>query len=210
MGRGIGTESSQGVFPRTCSRNLGRSTGQHSLHCGHESDLSDDAGALGRSPCEHEVSPLPRVEVWRRLALYLLLFGIAGTTTELILLGHFEDRLQWTPLVLLGLGFMAASSVAFRPSRAPVTALRALMALYLPASALGVYLHLKSNVEFELEMRPSMAGIELVMESLSGAMPALAPGAMAQLGFLGLLVCFRHPARATPATESDQPHTQET
>jgi len=68
----------------------------------------------------------------------------------------------------------------------------------------------RSNVEFELEMRPSMAGMELVMESLSGAMPAMAPGAMAQLGFLGLLVCFRHPARAMPATESDQPHTQET
>jgi len=155
------------------------------------------------------VSPLPRIELWRRLALYLLLLGIAGTATELILLGHFEDRLQWTPLVLLGLGFMAGSFVAFRPTRAPVLALQALMALYLPAAALGLYLHLKSNVEFELEMRPSMAGLELVKESLSGAMPALAPGTMAQLGLLGLLVCLRHPARSTPAPETDRPHTQE-
>ncbi len=150
------------------------------------------------------------VELWRRLGLYLLLFGIAGTTTELVFLEHMEDRLQWTPVVLLGLGFLVGASVAFRPTRTLVTGLRALMALYLPVGALGIFLHLKSNVEFELEMRPSMAGLELVMESLKGAMPALAPGTMAQLGLLGLLVCFRHPALSAPAPESKHPRTQET
>jgi hypothetical protein len=150
------------------------------------------------------------VELWRRLGLYLLLFGIAGTGTELVLLEHVEDRLQWTPLVLLGLGFLMGSSVAFRPTRTLVNGLRVLMAIYLPAAALGLFLHLKSNVEFELEMRPSMAGLELMMESLRGAMPALAPGTMAQLGLLGLLVCFRHPALLAPGSESEQPHTQET
>ncbi len=150
------------------------------------------------------------VELWRRLGLFLLLFGMAGTGTELIFLEHMEDRLQWTPLVLLGVGILVGGSVAFRPTRALVTGLRAMMALYVPAGALGIFLHLKSNVEFELEMRPSMAGLELVMESLTGAMPALAPGTMAQLGLLGLLVCFRHPALSAPAPKSDQPRTQET
>ena len=150
------------------------------------------------------------VELWRRLALYLLLFGIAGTTTELVFLEHLEDGLQWTPVVLLGLGFLVGASLAFRPTRRLVIALRALMLLYLPAAALGLYLHLESNVEFELEMRPSMAGLELAMESLKGAMPALAPGTMAQLGLLGLLVCFRHPALSARGPETDQPRTQET
>ena len=149
------------------------------------------------------------VELWRRLGLALLLFGIAGTTTELIFLEHMEDRLQWSPIVLLGLGFLVGASVAFRPTRTLLRGLRALMTLYLPTAALGLFLHLKSNVEFELEMRPSMAGLELVVESLKGAMPALAPAAMAQLGLLGLLVCFRHPALSAPGPKSDQPRTQE-
>jgi hypothetical protein len=149
------------------------------------------------------------VELWRRLGLALLLFGIAGATTELVLLEHMEDLLQWTPLVLLALGLLVGVSVAVRPTRAVVTSLRALMAVYLLAGALGVYLHVKSNVEFELEMRPSMAGFELVMESLKGAMPALAPGTMVQLGLLGLLVCFRHPALSAPGAESQESWTLE-
>ena len=147
------------------------------------------------------------LELWRRLGLYLLLFGIAGTSTELILLEHMENRLQGTPLLLLGLGFLIGAAVAFRPTRTPVRALQMLMAIYIPAGALGVFLHLKSNVEFELEMRTSMAGFELVMESLKGAMPALAPGTMAQLGLLGLLVCFRHPALSRPDRELEETPT---
>jgi len=58
-------------------------------------------------------------------------------------------------------------------------------------------------------MRPSMAGLELLVESLTGAMPALAPGTMAQLGLLGLLVCFRHPALSAPGPESQEPWTPE-
>ena len=148
-------------------------------------------------------------DLWRRLGLYLLLFGIAGTTTDLVLLEHMEDRLQWTPLVLLALGLLVGGYVAVRPTRAVVTGLRTLMAVYVPTGALGVYLHVKSNVEFELEMRPSMAGLELLVESLKGAMPALAPGTMAQLGLLGLLVCFRHPALSAPSPESQEPTTLE-
>jgi len=143
---------------------------------------------------------------WRRLALYLLLLGLAGTATELALLGHTEDRLQWTPLILLVAGFLMGVAVAIRPVHAVVATFRALMGLYLPASALGLYLHVKSNAEFELEMQPAMAGMELIVESLTGAMPALAPGAMAQMGLLGLLVCFRHPALRASGSASESSH----
>jgi hypothetical protein len=134
------------------------------------------------------------VEAWRRLALYLLMFGMLGVSLELILLGHTEESWQWIPIVLLGVGLVMAGLATYRPTRRIVEGLRALMILYLPAAALGLFLHLRSNLEFELELRPSMAGLELVWETLTGAMPALAPGTMAQLGLLGLLACFRHPA----------------
>ncbi|MDH3272174.1 MAG: hypothetical protein OEN56_12620, partial [Gemmatimonadota bacterium] len=111
----------------------------------------------------------------------------------------------WTPVVLLSVGFGVGIALAVRPSSTLVATFRALMVLYLPAAAAGIYLHLKSNVEFELEMRPSMEGLELARESLQGAMPALAPGTMAYLGLLGLIVCLRHPA-AGPNTDGLTTH----
>lgn len=134
------------------------------------------------------------IEPWRRLALWLLLVGIAGVGLELVLLEHYEDPWQWAPLALLGVGLVAGGALVARPARGAVQALRALMAAYLVTGGVGVYFHLKANLEFERELRPSMAGTELLIETLRGAMPALAPGAMAQLGLLGLLVTFRHPS----------------
>lgn len=144
------------------------------------------------------------MEPWRRFALYIVLLGMIGAGAELVLLGHHEDRLQWTPLVLLAAGVVLGGATAVRPRRPVVTTFGVLMGLYLPASVAGIYLHLKSNVEFELEMRPSLEGMELARESLQGAMPALAPGTMAYLGLLGLLVYLRHPALREEDPQSKQ------
>jgi hypothetical protein len=63
-----------------------------------------------------------------------------------------------------------------------------------------VWLHYRSNVEFELEMYPTLAGGALVWQSLKGAIPALAPAALAQLGLMGLVLTLGHPGlrRASP------------
>ena len=50
------------------------------------------------------------------------------------------------------------------------------------------------SLEFELELHSDTAGWQLAAETLTGAIPALAPFAMAQLGLLGMLYCWRHPA----------------
>jgi hypothetical protein len=133
------------------------------------------------------------VETWRKLALGVLLVGLIGTGTELYLLGHYEDRFQWAPLLSLAVGVILTAAVAVRPTARLVKVLRVIMALYVPVAVFGLYLHITSNVEFEVEMRPSIDGFELIRESLTGAIPALAPGAMLQLGLIGLLACFRHP-----------------
>jgi hypothetical protein len=132
-------------------------------------------------------------ETWRSFALYLLLFGTGGVGLELVLLGHYEDPWQWAPLVLLAAGAALGAVLAVRPGRRLVRSFRALMVAYLLAGGLGLYLHLNANVEFERELRPSIGGTQLIVETLKGAIPALAPGAMAQLGLLGLLICYRHP-----------------
>jgi hypothetical protein len=134
-----------------------------------------------------------KTEAWRRWALGLLLLGLVGVALELVLLEHFEGAWQWTPLVLLGVGVPVAGALAMRPTRAAVRTLQVLMLACVLAGGLGVVLHLRSNIEFERELRPSIAGRALNVETLNGAIPALAPGAMAQLGLLGLLICYRHP-----------------
>ena len=128
------------------------------------------------------------------MTLLLFLFGTVGTSVELLLLEHFEDPWQWAPLALLSAGVIVSGVLGLRPSRRGVRALQALAVSYVLAAGLGLYLHVQANVEFELELHPTMSGSELVVETLTGAIPALAPGAMAQLGLLGLIICFRHPA----------------
>ena len=135
-------------------------------------------------------------EAWRRLALYLLLISTAGISAELVLLEHYADPWQWMPLALLALGLLMAGALALGATPARVRALRVVMVAQVLVAGLGIFLHLRSNVVFELELRPGVGGRELMVETLRGAIPALAPGAMAQLGLLGLLVCFRHPALA--------------
>ena len=50
------------------------------------------------------------------------------------------------------------------------------MALFVLSGGIGVALHYRGNVEFELEMYPSLSGLELVRKTLTGATPVLAPG----------------------------------
>jgi hypothetical protein len=71
---------------------------------------------------------------------------------------------------------------------------------FLLVGALGVFLHLRGNVEFALERDPSLSGVRLLWKALRGASPALAPGALAQLGLLGLLYGYKHPAVAHDST----------
>ncbi|MCE2557728.1 MAG: hypothetical protein J4F98_03670 [Acidobacteria bacterium] len=134
------------------------------------------------------------IEAWRRYLLYILLFGAVGLLAELYLLSHYEDRKQWIPLVLLGAGTVAGLWLAVRPSELAVRVFRVLFAACVAAGLLGIYFHYQSNVEFERELHPNSSGLELVTESLGGAMPTLAPGAMILLGMLGILIALQHPA----------------
>jgi len=137
----------------------------------------------------------------RRLLLVVILIGILGLAAELALLEHTEDTLQWVPLVSLALGFVLALAVALRPSPATLRPFQAVMAAFVAAGALGFYLHLRGNVEFELEADPNLGGVALAWAALKGATPSLAPGALAQLGLLGLVFTHRHPAlRRRPST----------
>lgn len=129
----------------------------------------------------------------RRLVLLILIVGVGGMGTELLLLGHVDGALQIAPVVLLGVGLLTLVWHAVAPGAASVRAVQATMALLVISGALGVVLHYRGNVEFELEMYPSLSGLELVGKTLTGATPVLAPGSMTMLGLVGLVHTYRHP-----------------
>lgn len=130
----------------------------------------------------------------RTLILALLLVGMVGLAAELLLLEHYEDWEQLIPLVLLGAGVVGVAAAWVRPTPRTIRILQGVMTLFIVAGLLGVWFHYRGNVEFELERQPSLSGLMLLWESLRGATPALAPAALTQLGLLGLLFSYRHPA----------------
>ena len=130
----------------------------------------------------------------RQLLLALVFLGIVGLEVELALLRHAESLTQWIPHVALMIGLLSTVAVYIRPGAPTLRAFQVVMLIFLVVGALGVYLHFRGNVEFALERDPSLTGTRLIWKALRGASPALAPGALAQLGLLGLLYSHGHPA----------------
>jgi len=149
--------------------------------------------------------PVPSTAAALRTALLaLFILGSVGTTAELLLLGHTEDTWQLVPLVLMGSGLMLVGWYVLTRSATSLKSFRVLMLLFVVAGCIGILLHYRGNMEFELEMYPSMHGMELFRETMTGAFPALAPGAMIQFGLLGLAWTYRHPALGLPAATPPQ------
>ena len=137
------------------------------------------------------------LEVLRRLQGGLLLVGLAGAATELLLIGHHEDLWQRIPLVTIGLGalagiVLAAASRVSPPALGLVRLFRAAMVLLILSGVAGVVLHYRANMAFKLEMDPSMSGFALFSSVVRAkAPPALAPASLVLLGLLGLVSVFR-------------------
>ena len=130
------------------------------------------------------------LRIARRVTLLILLFAMGGILAELLLIEHVEDAWQIVPLVLLVIGFGALGWHARAPGIWSARTLRGVMTLFVVAGLLGILLHYRGNVEFELERNPGASRWALFREAMQGATPALAPGVMVQIGLLGLLYGF--------------------
>lgn len=140
----------------------------------------------------------------RRTLLGLVLLTTVGLLVELALLEHYDSVSQWIPLALLVVVVGATVAVATRRGPRTVRLFRGVMALCVATGGVGLYLHYRGNVEFEVERDGSLGGFRLFWEAIRGATPALAPGALSQLGLLGLAYTYRHPvlrASTTPSRE---------
>ena len=137
----------------------------------------------------------------RRILLAILLLGVAGILAELLLLGHDEDVYQVIPIALGFATILMSAIVAMRPAAGSIRLFQAVMILMILSGLVGVYLHFEVNMEFQLEMDPALSGMNLYRKAiLAKTPPALAPGAMMQLGLIGLAYTFRHPAFGSRGT----------
>jgi hypothetical protein len=132
----------------------------------------------------------PSSTVFRVALLMILLLGVIGMGAELLLLGHTEDVWQLEPLVMFAVGIPVLTWHARMGNAWSRRSCIAVMAAFVASGMIGLILHYRGNVEFELEMVPGLTGIDLLQEAITGATPVLAPGAMIILGLLGLLYAF--------------------
>jgi len=129
-----------------------------------------------------------------RLALLaILLLGLVGTGVELLLLKHTDGIAQLAPLGLIGLVFLALIWYGLAPGTVSTRAFQATLVACLLSGAVGVVLHYRGNVEWELERMPGVGGWELFKAAMMGATPSLAPGMMFQIGLVGLLFTYLRP-----------------
>lgn len=129
----------------------------------------------------------------RTLLLGIVAFGIVGTSTELTLLGHFEEAAQGAPLIVLASCLAVTIWQLLAPTPTSVLAMRVVMTILIVTSVVGVGFHFEGNLAFKQELYPELTGLELFMESVTGVTPVFAPGSMLLLGFVGLTSTLRHP-----------------
>jgi hypothetical protein len=143
-------------------------------------------------------SPGATLATLRRLLWGVLLFGLLGTGTELLLIGHDEDVWQLIPLVVLAAAIAVSLAMlaiaATRPTAATFTIrmFRLTMVLLILSGGTGSVLHYRANMEFKREMDPSLSGFALFSSALEAKTPpGLAPGTLVLFGLLGLASVFR-------------------
>lgn len=131
----------------------------------------------------------------RSAVLAVVAFGIVGMSAELLLIGHYADSLQIFPLASAGAALGLIAWAAARPSVAVLRALQFVMLTFIAVGIIGVTVHFLANAELQRGTNPQIAALDLFWTVVeTSAPPALAPGVMVQLGLLGLLYTYRHPA----------------
>jgi hypothetical protein len=146
------------------------------------------------------VSADQALELLRRWILLVFVLGLAGTIVELLLLEHYEEPLQYVPLVLIAAGFAGVVWLMVRYDAASLRAFEILMVLFVLAAFVGFAAHFAGSAEYQLELDPDMSTWDMLEKILHAkAPPLLAPGMMLQLGLLGLGYVYTDPAYRTRA-----------
>ena len=121
----------------------------------------------------------------KKVILFALVIMSIGTALELYLLDHYEDKLQLIPILCIGLVIVTVILLIYLRSKVMKGLFKFILVITALSGFYGSYLHLIANYEFEQEMKPTASTMHLLSESLSGALPALAPFSMVVLALIG-------------------------
>ncbi|WP_425235398.1 hypothetical protein [Ulvibacterium sp.] len=121
----------------------------------------------------------------KRILLAAFVFMTVGTVLELYLLDHYEGAQQLIPILCIGSSILILCILFFRRTNMTLKLFKLVLVLTALSGVYGAFLHLRANYEFEQEMKPTAGGWDLFVESLSGALPALAPFSMIVLALIG-------------------------
>jgi len=120
-----------------------------------------------------------------------------------VLLEHYEEPLQFVPLVLIAAAVAAIVWHLARASAASLRALQVVMGLFVLAGFAGMAAHFVGSAEYQLENDPTIGLWDLIEKVMRAkAPPVLAPGMMLQMGLLGLAYVYsdrRHRSRVLRA-----------
>ena len=114
-----------------------------------------------------------------------LLFMMLGTSLELYLIHHYEDTQQLIPLLCIAIAILGVFILFYKRTKQTFKIFKFILIITALSGVYGIFLHLQVNFEFEKEMTPTATNWELCIESLSGALPALAPASMIVLALIG-------------------------
>jgi hypothetical protein len=131
-----------------------------------------------------------------RLRQFLLIItaGIfVMTATELIFVSHWNETIQFLPFALCGLGLITLAFVYFRPGSGSIKTMYWSMIVIGACSFIGFYEHMANNLSFWLEIQPQATTWELIVATLNGGIPVLAPGILLLGAVIGLVAIYRHP-----------------
>ena len=121
----------------------------------------------------------------KKVLVLALLFMMIGSLLELYLLDHYEDSWQLIPVLSVGTTLVTLLILFFKKTTKVVNLFKAVLILTALSGVYGVYLHLQSNFEFEQDMKPTASFWQLITDSLSGALPTLAPMSLVVLACIG-------------------------
>jgi hypothetical protein len=131
----------------------------------------------------------------RRFLVLVMTGGIVAMTVDLLLIGHYEDSNQLIPLAVAAAGVLTLGWAAAWPGVVSVRAVQFVMLCFMGTGLIGITLHVQANAEFQREIDPAISSRDLFWKVTEAtAPPALSPGLMVQLGLLGLVYTYKHPA----------------
>jgi len=134
-------------------------------------------------------------QVLTRIRQFLLIISalvFLMTVIELFFLSHWTETIQLLPFALSALGLITLALAYFRPGALTINVLRWSMIVIGLCSLIGVYEHMENNFDFQKEIQKNGTSRELLMGTLEGANPVLAPGILALGAMIGWTAGYRH------------------